>query len=531
MIDYSEFMLTDNHSYNVYCALKYCKETGEDGIYFPKGTYNFYSDMASEKHINVANHGIRCLVRIAFLIDNMRDFTVDGGNSEFIFHGAVMPFAIINSKNIKIKNFSIDYETTMTMEARVEEVCENYVLLEPDKDQDWYTEGNALYITDSYGRTEKYAYMTLKGKYGENKYMPYSRDSFVKNLCFDTENGKLKLSGTDLNLQKDMLLILQTCSRYASGVFADNSKDVEIRGYTARRSYGMGVLAQKTENVTVDNMRVMSGKGREVSLAGDGVHFVSCKGLIKVCNSHFEEQYDDALNIHGIFNRIEDIGENYIIIKYVHADTKGIDIYKNGDKIQVLNSETLIPYREYLVDKVEIINSEYTKLYVNNTDGICIGDVTESLSWVCDLLFENNKVINNRGRGMLVAAKGKVEILKNYFNTPGAAIMFESDGRKWFESGGTTDVNIKDNIFENCLYGSADNWGSAVIDFMPRIRFDGNSFYHKSVEISGNSFINNAHIVVRADNIERVSVINNKITNQIGEKAVFKNCRDVRCDM
>ena len=293
----------------------------------------------------------------------------------------------------------------------------------------------------------------------------------------------------------------------------------------------MGVLAQKTENVTIDNMVVMSGKGREVSLAGDGVHFVSCKGTIRVANSSFEEQYDDALNIHGIFNRIEKKGEDYIIIKYVHADTKGIDIYKKGDKLQILDSETLIPYSEHTVEGVEVINAEYTKLYVGNAESIEVGDVTESLTWICDLIFEKNKVRNNRGRGMLVAAKGKVEIKDNYFNTPGAAIMFESDGQKWFESGGTTDVSISRNVFENCLYGNADNWGTAVIDFMPRKRFDGKNYYHKAVEISKNKFINNAHIVVRGDNIEKISIKDNEIVNQIGEKAVFENCKDVENDM
>ena len=44
MINYSDWNLTDDHSYNVYCALEYCRKHNEDGIYFPKAHYDFYGD-------------------------------------------------------------------------------------------------------------------------------------------------------------------------------------------------------------------------------------------------------------------------------------------------------------------------------------------------------------------------------------------------------------------------------------------------------------------------------------------------------
>lgn len=64
MINYSDWNLTDDHSYNVYCALEYCRKHNEDGIYFPKAHYDFYGDTAAEKLLFVANHGISNLCRI-----------------------------------------------------------------------------------------------------------------------------------------------------------------------------------------------------------------------------------------------------------------------------------------------------------------------------------------------------------------------------------------------------------------------------------------------------------------------------------
>ncbi len=531
MIDYADFVLTKDHAYNVYCAIQYCIEHKEDGIRFPKGRYDFYEDMASERLLCVANHGISGLRRIAFLIDSMQNFTIDGGGSEFVFHGAIIPVAVLNSSNIKLMNYSVDYESLLSIEAKVVSVGDGYAELQPLKEQKWKVEGTTLYSDDGYGNVVPYGYMNLKGWHGENKYMPLTKDIFDKNIKFeDAGNGLIGIYST-IDFKENMCVILQTCARPASGMVIENSKDVMVTDYEIKRSYGMGILAQKSENITVDRMTVKSGAGREISLSGDGVHFVNCRGLVKVTNSSFEEQFDDALNIHGIFTKITDKGDGYIIIRYMHPDTKGINLFESGSVFQTLSLDTLIPNGRYTVKKAEVINVHCTKLYLEeDTTNICIGDVIEDLTHCCDLLFENNHVRNNKGRGMLIAAKGKVVIKNNYFNTPGAAIMFESNGRKWYESGGTTDVLITENVFENCLYGSADNWGSAVIDLKPRERFDGKNYYHQQIAISNNQFINNAKLLLYANNAEHILFTENKIENQISDCIRHENCKTVVCE-
>jgi len=531
MIDYADFSLTKDHSYNVYCAIQYCIEQGEDGIRFPKGRYDFYEDMASEKHLCVANHGISGLRRIAFLVDGMHDFTIDGGGSEFVFHGAIIPVAVLNSKNIRLMNYSVDYESLLSIEAKVVSVGDGYAELQPLKEQKWKVEGTTLYSDDGYGNVVPYGYMNLKGWHGENKYMPFTKDIFDKNIKFeDAGNGLIGIYST-IDFKENMCVILQTCARPASGIFVEDSEDVSITNYEIKRSYGMGLLAQKSKNITVDGMTVKAEKGRELSLSGDGVHFVNCRGLVTVKNSSFEEQFDDALNIHGIFTKIVEKADGYIIIRYMHPDTKGINLYKQGSVFQTLNIDTLIPNGRYTVKKAEVINIHCTKLYIEeDISNICVGDVAEDLTHSCDLLFENNRVLNNKGRGMLIAAKGKVVIKNNYFNTPGAAIMFESSGKKWYESGGTTDVMIAENVFENCMYGSSDNWGSAVIDMRPREGIDGKNYYHKRISVESNHFINNAKVLFHANNAEDVAFTGNRIENQISDCIQYEYCKHLNCE-
>lgn len=531
MINYDNWILTDDHAYNVYCALQYCKECGEEGIRFSKDRYDFYMDMASEKLLFVANHGISKLRRIAFLLDGMRNFTIDGGGSEFVFHGAIIPLAILNCENISIKNYSVDYESLLSIETKVIATGEGYADLKPRAEQKWYVDGKTLYSDDGYGNVAKYGYMNIKGWYGENKYIPMCRDIFGINTAFeDLGNGTFRLYA-NVDFKENMCVILQTCVRPAVGLFIENSKKVIISDYEINRSYGMGVLAQKSEDITIDNMVVRAKKGREISLSGDGVHFVNCRGLIKVQNSSFEDQFDDAFNIHGIFTKIISKGCDYIIVRYMHPDTKGIDLYRSGSIIQTLSPDTLISNGIYTVKKAEVINVHCTKLYLNeSTENIHVCDVTEDLTQSCDLLFENNRVLNNKGRGMLVAAKGKIRIKNNYFNTPGAAILFESDGKKWYESGGTCDVVISDNTFESCLYGSSENWGNAVIDIKPRERFDGAHYYHSSIKISDNKFDCNTKPLLYADNVDTVIFSENIIEKQLSVCVSYHNCKKIICD-
>lgn len=531
MAHYRDFITTDDHSYNVFCALRYCMENGDNSLIFEKGRYDFYGEMASQTFISVSNHGINNLEKIVFMIKNMKNFTVDGGGSEFVFHGAIMPFALIGSENICLKNFSIDYENAMTLVGETVFAEGDCVKVRIDEDLKWYTSGKKLYSVDCCGNAAPYLYMHIKGPYRRMNYSHEARDIFSKDISFDTENGLLCVNNTGIEIPVGECVMFTPAARMAADILIDGGNDTRIENVTLYRSYGMGLIAQKTKNVSVKSMTVCAKRGRHLSLAADCTHFVNCRGRIEVCDSVFENQFDDALNIHGIFNKITAKGDDFILVKYMHSDTKGIDIYENGGHFQALDNETLIPYSRYTVKKLEKINIEYTKIYTEErTDKINIGDLTEDITYKTELLFKNNIVRNNRGRGMLIASKGETIICENKFSGPGAAVLFESDGKRWYESGGTEEVVICENTFDGCLFGSADNWGDAVIDVKPRERFDGENYYHKYIEVSKNHFIGGEKTLFSADNVENVVFKQNMIENQIGKTVEFKNCKKIICD-
>ena len=53
-----------------------------------------------------------------------KNITIDGGNSDFVFHGMITPCIVSDSKNITLENFTIGFDRPFHTEAEVVYVCE-----------------------------------------------------------------------------------------------------------------------------------------------------------------------------------------------------------------------------------------------------------------------------------------------------------------------------------------------------------------------------------------------------------------------
>lgn len=532
---YKDFELTNDHTFNIYNALQFCKKNNETELVFDKKTYELYEEKASESLLCVSNHDIYGLKKIAFLIEEMDDFTIDGGGSDFLIHGSIIPFAIKNSKNIILKNFTINVDQTMIMDAIITDSDDRYCDVTVNNNVSYNVQSEKLTFYNSVGDSSELRWICLRSRGTSKDFICESKDLYysdIKDVKFElVGDKKLRIKDLPEKLDENIHILMGGNDRYGCNIFCVDSKDIKVSNVTMYRSYGMGIVGQKTENIEIDSLTVKALEGSVLSLNADATHFINCKGLIKVKNSHFSEQMDDALNIHGVFTKIVDKTEDYLLIKYMHHQAKGINTYENGSAISIVDAKSLISKGVYEVSCSEPINLIYTKLYIRGgTEGIDVNDLVEDLTWSCGLVFENNRVENNRARGILIAAKGDVLIKNNYFNTPGTAILFESNGTHWFESGGTTAVTIEGNTFDNCKFARSA-WGKSVIDVVARERFDEGKYYHKYINISDNSFINNTADFICADNIEKLVINNNTFNDkEAANKIKVKNCGNVLYD-
>lgn len=99
-------------------ALEACKKQKATKLIIPKGVYDIFPDKAYETYRNIANNddGKK---RIVFLLKGFKDFEIDGSGCRFICHDHLIPFDISQSKNIKLRNFSVDWKRPFYLQAQV----------------------------------------------------------------------------------------------------------------------------------------------------------------------------------------------------------------------------------------------------------------------------------------------------------------------------------------------------------------------------------------------------------------------------
>ena len=230
-------------------------------------------------------------------------------------------------------------------------------------------------------------------------------------------------------------------------------------------------------------------RGRVVSCTADATHFSNCEGSIVLKDNLFENQLDDATNIHGIYEKVERIvAPDKILTRLVHGQQFGFRTFKPGDKIELVRGKSMITYAENTIADVETINKEFKLLTLKDElpETAVAGDAVAVIRDYPEITITGNYIGKNRARGMLLNCRGKTLVENNVFHAPGAAILFEGDACFWFEQGGVSDCTIRGNVFENCKFSV---WGGAVIDVAAGVREDlDKSRYNKNIVIENNTF-------------------------------------------
>lgn len=129
------------------------------------------------------------------------------------------------------------------------------------------------------------------------------------------------------------------------GIFVHKGKDIILENVTVHYSEGMGLLAQLTENIYLDNFNVsLRGKDdpRYFTAQADATHFSGCKGVIFSKNGLYENMMDDAINIHGTYLKIlKKLDDKTLIAKYMNEQAYGFDWGYKGNLVQFIQAKTM----------------------------------------------------------------------------------------------------------------------------------------------------------------------------------------------
>jgi len=175
----------------------------------------------------------------------------------------------------------------------------------------------------------------------------------------------------------------------------------------------------------------------------------------------------------------------------MHHESWGFQAFEEGDTLEFIKWDTLIPYAETKVLKYERLNDTDIRLHLDRElPEITLGkDVVENATWTPSLHVKNCSFGPTSGRGILCTTRKKVVIENSVFrNLWGPALLLEDDCNFWFESGYTTEVIFRNNEVTQCEIASM--WEtSPVIRYSPKVMDEkSEEFVHGKLVLTGNNF-------------------------------------------
>ncbi|NDP22218.1 MAG: right-handed parallel beta-helix repeat-containing protein [Paludibacter sp.] len=509
----------------VYEALKSVE--GKDAkLVFPKGIYHFYPDKAFGKYHAITNHD-NSYKYFAFPLINCKNIEIDGQGSEFIFHGVMTPVLVENSENITLKNFSIDWQEPFYLQAKVASVdTQNKTFdLFISNEIRHQIEGNRLSFSTNG------LYIPFLGEHivFDPKTKAVAYNSINYNLGSKNANRLIEVKAVEKNrctvLNSSVKQLPKVgyiyvfkgpngMNRFAPAMHLSSSKNLNLTNINIYQAGGMGLIAEKTENIHLNsfNVKLREGTNRILTTTADATHFCNCKGVVLIENCLFENMLDDGSNIHGTYMRISEIvNNNTIRVRLVHPQQWDYNFASSGDSIEFIQNKTLLPVASYRLKSVTKINEKFYEITFENDipESVKIDDGIENISWYPKLIFRNNVVRNNRARSILISNRYKTIIENNSFSSMMSSVLFEGDMNYWHESGAVNDVVIRNNKFHDNVYGGGKG---SVIWINPRLdSIVSGQYYERNIRIENNSFETFDNSILNAKSVNGLIFKNNSI--------------------
>lgn len=514
-ISFNDFGIKPNTKENASLAatklveyLSASTDTSHVTVVFPKGRYDFYEDGSFKREYYISNHDQTNPKSVGFALEGLQNITIDGQGSDFIFHGRMIPFAFLNNTNITLKNVNIDFEVPALRQLKITEVNEDAdEVIAEIYPKDYYRVENETLIIEGEG----YEYTPFTSMaFRSDKRLAYRRSdvSFAPSSVEEKTPNVLSIKGWDQLEQTSVgeRFVLRSYYRPTPGIFVSQCVNTTFESITVHYAEGMGLLAQMSENITLNDFNVsLRGDDDErfFTTQADATHFSACKGKIISKNGLYEGMADDAINVHGTYLRVtKRINDNTLLVRYMHPQAWGFKWGEEGDSVQFIESEKM----ELIGDHINIIQSiravdqlsehgakEFEITFTNALPAQISEEGkygVENLTWTPEVIFSDNIVRNNRARGSLFSTPKRVVCENNLFDhTHGTAILLCGDCNGWFETGPCKDVLIKNNKFINALTANYQ-FTNAVISIYPEIPNleDQEKLFHSGIVIEDNTF-------------------------------------------
>lgn len=500
------------------------RAAGGGSLHLAPGAYHFRSPVKRPWYIS--NHDNE-LPRDVFLpIEGVTNVVIESERADFVFHGCGVALGIVGSENVRMKGVSVDYARPHDSEWRFIGFEDGSPVLETDPARfPFSTEGGRLRTSGECMHSDE----MLAVIFGGDDHELVCTD-WVTGECERLSDRRVKLLTridrwryTVRPEDADTVFVMRTRHRPSPAVFVSRTEKLTLEDVIVRASPGMGIICQLSGDIAIRGSGraedrtagafAREGSGRLTPLQADATHFSNCRGKVTVENCLFERMSDDAINVHSTCLKIDRLEPpNRLVAKFVHRQALGFELFAPGETVRFIRARTMETGSEAVVRKARLVDPATYELEFEGPlpEGYAAGDTIENADWQPEVRFANNVVNRNISRATLFTTPRRVVCESNRFTrVAGSAVKISGDSMNWYETGGSRDVVIRGNRFENCCVSRCQG----VIAVDPEIADpDGQrSRYHRNLLIEDNVFDTHDVPLVWAKSVSDVVIRNNLV--------------------
>lgn len=466
---------------------------------------------------------------VPFYVKNVENLTIQGNGAVFLIDGKVTNMALIGCKNVTVENLEIRHTNPDMHSYLVVRKTLFTVDFELDKKTKYRIENGKLYLygSDYDYRADKNAVRwSWIGRIRKNTPNTVQR---VSHPLANSSNARevsphvirFNFPNTFRYKKGDRFHVYDVRRQFA-GIFVEKCENITLRGIRQRFNYSLALVAQNSENISVENVTFAPEEGSEVKLAScaDFIQMCMCRGKVSVTDSFFDGAGDDCLNVHGFHFKIKEQNNNEITVRFMHPQSHGFNPLREGDEIAFISTSTLLENGRAKIVKSELQGEYDIRLTLDSIDRKVVGEVIEDVSACPDVYFANNTLNRIITRGLLLTTRGKVEIKNNHFMSNFmSGILLSDDAKSWYESGMCRDVTIENNVFDFC--------GATPILIKPENPLHKGAV-HKNVKILDNTFKKYRGNWLYAKSTDNIQIRGNKLSGS--KKIKTLNCKNVTAE-
>lgn len=486
-------------------ALEFARAHSGITLYFPPGVYNLRDDNAIEL-MNRAMNGEfgknpeSTIFKEYFPYDRGLDFrnisglTIEASGATLLCEGWMEPISLDQAHDVTLRGLTIDYKRRAYSSGPVVTIGDGYFDAKIEDQYPinprmpiprvmfWDRKAQRMIGDTGVQRWEIVAPQTVriyidKAHPSSVEYQSGLTQTYINNAILPS------LMGTQAGLMHSM--------HFRPAILIQSADNIRLENVTIHSQPGMGIVGYRSSNVTLSGVRIVPAPGESFSTTTDATHFASMTGLLRIENSLFGGQGDDATNIHNYYWSVARVGNKsrYLLTLQVHTHAAVLDYPDIGDRLEVLRAKSLDPVGSVVVTSVTPhietmqIEVELAGELPPDLQQYYLSDITR----LPKVEIVGNTFLSCRCRGALIKSRNVLIEQNRFLNNESTAIHIAAEG-SWREGVTSANVIIRNNYFMGNGYAGAFHEASAIaVDIDTKERAE--TPLHRGLLIEGNTIV------------------------------------------